>query len=67
MKERESSQQNNADERSRKDNTSIRSNEKQEIHDYPEISKMDKREGNLEHGETGGGFFSREKEENNRD
>lgn len=56
MKERENRQQDNADQRISKDTSSPDMPEKQEASSNPEISRMDKREGNLEHGEIGGGF-----------
>ena len=66
MKERESRQQ-DAGERNAKGSTSSHVSEKQQINNYPEISRMDKREGNLEHGETGGGFGPKEQEEKNKE
>lgn len=57
MKERDNRQHDNADQRSSKDTSTIHISETQEASSSPEISRMDRREGNLEHGEIGGGLI----------
>ena len=67
MKERENRQQDNADQRISRDTPSIHIPEKQEVTTNSEISRIDRREGNLEHGEIGGGFGPKKQEEKNKE
>ncbi|HEY0749939.1 MAG TPA: hypothetical protein VGD26_02210 [Chitinophagaceae bacterium] len=66
MKERENRQQDNANERNSQNAPSPR-DDKQDVNYHPDFSRMDKREGNLEHGEIGGGFRTIEDEEKNKE
>ena len=56
MKEKENRQQDKEKQRNSNETSSLQFPEKQEASNNPEISRMDKREGNLEHGEIGGGL-----------
>ena len=67
MKERENRQRDNADQRSSKDTSSIHMPEKQDASISPDISRMDRREGNLEHGEIGGGLNRKEDNEKEKE